>query len=475
MACVTRKIDTAMQKDQEFQMEDLEEITFPDNYVIVDEKSEDIEVSDDDMIEINELEADDEKADEYEDIETTDEEADEEKAVVRVNSDGSLAKCAKGLTEDCGYKAGAKVCGKCGAMAVQIKRKPMIDERDMEDATMGPDDAEADVEVMDDEEPMEAMNTRDRKRRMAARKRRMASMQVKSEEWDDDSFVCGFEGKMLAGTSEPCAACPGGCAPEGDLPTLLEVEGLAEEMLDGKVLESGYADANDMFVVDVLLKDGSVAEAYYDGSTGTCRGWQMLDDNLIGEKSAGQQIEIISMDEAAEIAVKNLPGEIVAIDADIFEGYDAYAVEIEGVDGKSYDGFVSLDGEFLGYDAYNADEASQIDAETAEFELKAAYSEDERMELAEEGMALPDGSYPIKNGDDLKNAIQAYGRAKDKEAAKAHIMKRAADLDMEDMIPESWMSDEGEADEKSADDPEFLSALMEFEMLTLESEIDDTL
>jgi hypothetical protein len=125
-----------------------------------------------------------------------------------------------------------------------------------------------------------------------------------------------------------------------------------------------------------------------------------------------------------------------------------------------------------------ADEAAEIDAETAEFELKAAYSEDERMKLAEDGMALPDGSFPIKNGDDLKNAIQAYGRAKDKEAAKAHIMKRAEDLDMEDLIPDSWMDEDeamDDADEKAAEDPEFLSALMEFEMLALETESDDTL
>lgn len=482
-----------MQSEQEFEMEDFEEITFPDNYIVVDEKSD--EESDDEYDEELDLEEDfdsEEKSDDYEDVETTEEESDEEKAIVRISSDGAVLKCAKGAAAaDCGYKPGAKVCGKCGAMAVQVKGDKPVEDMSEEEVMdwlmsdsgkkpkkkgdmpeMGMDDSESEKEVMDDESPMEAMNDRDRKRRMAARKRRMSSMQVKSEEWDEDAFVCGFEGKMLTGTSEPCAACPGGCAPEGDLPTLLEVEGLAEEMLDGKVLESGYADANDMFVVDVLLKDGSVAEAYYDGSTGVCRGWQLLDDELIGEKSAGAPIEIVSMDEAAEIAVKNLPGEIIAIDADVFEGYDAYAVEIEGVDGKSYDGFVSLDGEFLGYDAYDADEAADIDAETAEFELKAMYSEDERMTLAEEGMALPDGSYPIKNADDLKNAIMAYGRAKDKAKAKAHIMKRARDLDMEDMIPESWMSDD---DEKSAEDPEFLSSLMEFEILALESEIDETL
>ena len=497
-------------QNEEFAMDDLEEITFPDNYVIVDEKSDDAEDAEltaeeaieekaddvDDQMEYVDEEADEEKTDEAEDdIKVADEEADEEKAVVRISADGSVAKCAKDLTEGCGYKSGAKVCGKCGAMAVQVKGdKPAEDMSDEEVMDwlmaddkpknpkkkgsmpeMGMDDSEAEGEVMDDEEPMEAMNERDRKRRMAARKRRMESMQVKSEDWDDDAFLCGFEGKMLAGTSEPCAACPGGCAPEGDLPTLLEIEGVAEEMLDGKVLSSGYSDVADMFVLDVLRKDGSVAEIHFDGFTGECEGWHRLPDDLIGEKSAAEPIEIISIDEAVEIATKSLPGEVIAVDADLFEGYDAYAVEIEGVDGKSYDAFVSLDGELLGYDAYDAEEASEIDAETAEFALKAAYTDTDREEMANTGLALPDGSYPIANEEDLKNAIQAYGRAKDKAKAKAHIIKRAEELELEDLIPDSWMEDEDEKGEKAAEDPEFLSSLMEFELLALDTETDETL
>ncbi len=398
----------------------------------------------------------------------------EEKAVVQIDADGVVKKCAKNAGADCGYKAGAKVCGKCGAMAVQIKKKPMIDERDMEDATEGPDDSMAETTADDMEEPMEAMNEDDRATRMRARKRRMASMQVKSDEWGDDAYLCGFEGKMLAGAMEPCAACPGGCAPESDLPTLIEVEGLAEEMLVGKVLDSGYSDAADLFIVNVELKDGSVAEAIYDGSTAKCLGWQLLDDELIGEKSAeGDSFEIISIEDAIGIATKNLPGEVVSVDADIYEGYDAYAIEIQGVDGKSHDAFISLDGEFLGSDSYDAEEASDIDAETAEFELKAMYSEEQRTSMAEEGMALEDGSFPIKNVDDLKNAIMAYGRAKDKAKAKAHIMKRAEELDAADMIPESWTEKDDEDEvEIKAEDAEFLATLMEFEMLAIETDTD---
>ena len=398
----------------------------------------------------------------------------EEKAVVQIDAEGVVKKCAKNAGADCGYKAGAKVCGKCGAMAVEVKKKPMIDERDMEDATEGPDDSMAETTADDMEEPMEAMNEDDRATRMRARKRRMASMQVKSEEWGDDAYLCGFEGKMLAGAMEPCAACPGGCAPESDLPTLIEVEGLAEEMLAGKVLDSGYSDAADLFIVNIELKDGSVAEAVYDGSTAKCLGWQLLDDELIGEKSAeGDSFEIISIEDAIGIATKNLPGEVVSVDADLYEGYDAYAIEIQGLDGKSHDAFISLDGEFLGSDSYDAEEASDIDAETAEFELKAMYSEEQRASMAEEGMALEDGSFPIKNVADLKNAIMAYGRAKDKAKAKAHIMKRAEELDAADMIPESWTEKDDEDEvEIKADDAEFLATLMEFEMLAMDTDTD---
>lgn len=63
-----------------------------------------------------------------------------------------------------------------------------------------------------------------------------------------------------------------------------------------------------------------------------------------------------------------------------------------------------------------------------------------REKAAEKGFALPDGSYPIRDVEELRKAIQAYGRAKDKAAAKRHIMKRARALDRADLIPEEWRS-----------------------------------
>lgn len=69
------------------------------------------------------------------------------------------------------------------------------------------------------------------------------------------------------------------------------------------------------------------------------------------------------------------------------------------------------------------------------------FSSEQRENLAEKKEAMPDGSYPIRNVADLKRAIQAYGRAKDKEATKRWIKKRARELDATDLLPEAWRED----------------------------------
>jgi hypothetical protein len=62
----------------------------------------------------------------------------------------------------------------------------------------------------------------------------------------------------------------------------------------------------------------------------------------------------------------------------------------------------------------------------------------ERAALAGSGNALPGGSFPIKNVADLKNAIQSIGRAKDKAAAKALIIRRAKELGATELLPKTW-------------------------------------
>lgn len=97
----------------------------------------------------------------------------------------------------------------------------------------------------------------------------------------------------------------------------------------------------------------------------------------------------------------------------------------------------------LAYDVFDvsADEllnwAANADFEDGHF---ADYDAEARRRMAKNGEALPDGSFPIANVADLRNAIQAIGRASDPAAAKAHIKKRARALDAAELIPEGWAS-----------------------------------
>jgi len=69
---------------------------------------------------------------------------------------------------------------------------------------------------------------------------------------------------------------------------------------------------------------------------------------------------------------------------------------------------------------------------------KREVSAEERQRLADRGAAMPDGSYPIANVSDLKNAIQAFGRAKNPSAVKKHIIRRARALNALDVLPDEW-------------------------------------
>ena len=431
-----------------------------------------------------------------------------EKVEVSIDAEGSVLKCAKSLSAgECGYTPGAKVCGKCGAVPVEMKMVPvdleeksgyvMMDEELMKPKKKGGMALPADMEEEETDEEMESVPTKVKAEDEedmeetdeevapeeedmeedamsvdleAARKKRLATMGAKSAEYGRNAYMCAVERKVYPGGASVCDDCPGGCVAEKGMPGLLSVEGIAEQMFDGKVLDSGYSSDADMFVIDVQAKDGRAVEVFVDGTTAEVLGWHKLDEAAFEQKSALDSMMVIDFQEAAEIAVKSIEGSVVAVEPDIFEGFDAYAVEIEGIDGKSYDVFVSLDGEVLGYDKYEADEASDIEAEAAEIALKREFSPEERNKLAEEGMALPDGSYPIKSADDLKNAIQAYGRAKDKEATKRHIMKRAKAMGMEKMIPAEWLTGGAKmVEEKSGEtDNGMLASLIEFELLDAE-------
>jgi hypothetical protein len=467
-----------------------------------------------------------------------------EKAIVKLDADGAVVKCAKGLeATECGYKAGAKVCGACGAMASMTKADMMPDaEEDEEEMSdddtsmmpdkkkkggmggyaMGEDDEEEmmpvkkrgmpmeDAEMVDEEEVMPmpkkkpmAMDAEEvdleeedpemgktwmMKPSKRSRAMAMKSLEVKSD--NDDVYMCQLERKSYPSASQICENCPGGCQTEGGMPGLLDVEGVGLGIIGGKVLDSGYSFDDDLFVVQLQAKDGNTWEMIADGQSGEMLRMERIKTPDFGiegksafDEETASEFGIVSASEAVEIALKSLEsefdvvGDVVSTDSDVFLGHDVYSIEVDAMNGKSYDVYVSLDGQFVGLDEWTADEAEEIEAEAAEIALKRAYDEESRTDMAKGGMAMPDGSYPIKDVADLRNAIQAYGRAKDKEATKAHIIKRAMALGSEDLIPENWVPKDikDKFSSEKSEDSQFMASLMEFELLAQEENLKDIL
>ncbi|MBV9984518.1 hypothetical protein [Bradyrhizobium sp.] len=77
---------------------------------------------------------------------------------------------------------------------------------------------------------------------------------------------------------------------------------------------------------------------------------------------------------------------------------------------------------------------------------KRKFSEAERKEDAKTGVAESDGSYPIRDAEDLHNAMQAYGRSKNKAKTKAHIRARAKALGLESELSDAFRRADGVVD-----------------------------
>lgn len=74
----------------------------------------------------------------------------------------------------------------------------------------------------------------------------------------------------------------------------------------------------------------------------------------------------------------------------------------------------------------------------------------QRLMFAKMGIAMPDGSYYIRDATDLQNAIDSVGRATPnagesevsrRNSVRRHIMKRANQLKMPNRIPDTWAPD----------------------------------
>ena len=89
--------------------------------------------------------------------------------------------------------------------------------------------------------------------------------------------------------------------------------------------------------------------------------------------------------------------------------------------------------------------AAEFRADQAEYEvfLRAKYSTADKQAALKAGHAIAnangDPSYPVKDKEDLKNAIAAVGRGSaDHDAIRQHIIKRATALGLASLIPDNW-------------------------------------
>lgn len=128
---------------------------------------------------------------------------------------------------------------------------------------------------------------------------------------------------------------------------------------------------------------------------------------------------------------------------------------------------VDLDGERMLVKVEELTEVVEPDAS------KRDVSTEERDRLADRGGALPDGSFPIANVKDLRNAIQAIGRAKDPAAAKAHIKRRAKALGKENLIPAAWKTPAADAGKEATHDAAEVTSVRDGLISLIKAELDE--
>ena len=86
------------------------------------------------------------------------------------------------------------------------------------------------------------------------------------------------------------------------------------------------------------------------------------------------------------------------------------------------------------------EEPAEAPAEKADDgETTKAVSADERKEMADKGIAMPNGDFPIPDEGHLRSAVGHLGKyTGDEAAAKKHIIKRAKALKLTNLLPDAW-------------------------------------
>jgi hypothetical protein len=75
-----------------------------------------------------------------------------------------------------------------------------------------------------------------------------------------------------------------------------------------------------------------------------------------------------------------------------------------------------------------------------------SWTDAERQQAALSGIAMTDGSYPIRTGGDVARAVETHAYARDNEAAQTHITGRAVAVGATDLLPSKWPGSTRSAD-----------------------------
>ena len=187
-------------------------------------------------------------------------------------------------------------------------------------------------------------------------------------------------------------------------------------IIGGKIIEVSLVDrpANPSCKIEVAKAAGDTLEVVVDGTVPctTCNGV----GKIFADGAAEQTCETCGGN--GEGSLKDYPA---------LDGGDKEDGEVK-----------TLTTDYFGYSDEDKAAWSAWEKQLMPDSYKKDYSDKERAAMADKGEAMPGGGYPIKTVGDLKNAIQAIGRAKDPVATKTHIKARAKALGQEALIPDDW-------------------------------------
>ncbi|MFB6955453.1 hypothetical protein ACFCYB_00095 [Streptomyces sp. NPDC056309] len=220
------------------------------------------------------------------------------------------------------------------------------------------------------------------------------------------------------------------------------------EVIDGSICEISVVDrpCNPNTLFEIAKADGS-------------GGLEVVEDPLVVEKTDAEAFGIPGevyeqLPEGVRSALTSLAAAGAAVSAE--------TVKTEATDGSGV--VISSPTFLLKLDGLTATEdmiRGLVDARVAELSdvSKADTSAAGRRKAAASGAAMADGSYPIQSKSDLRKAIKAVGRGgADHDKIRKHIIKRAAALGLEAMVPNNWNSDGSLKTTAKADaDPELVA------------------